>query len=475
MRPLLRLTAWCAAALWLTACGGGDSLDRIERDGKLRMMTRNGPDTYYVDKGEPAGFEYQLATRFADHLGVELEVVPEHSVMDILQGMRRDQADFAAAALSITASREREFAFGLPYDEIRPEVLYLSGQRRPRKLTDLIGGRLVVSRGSSHADTLAFLKELEPALSWEEIDNAQPSELLEMVAKSEADYTIIDSNAFLTNRSIWPRVRRGFTIDRSDQLAWLFKRGPRHDRLREAANQFIAQMQESGELEHMQDQLFGHAWGIDQVNSQTFNRNVERRLPRFEPLVRQVADEYQMDWHLLAAIAYQESHWNPKARSPTGVRGMMMLTQCTAREMGVDNRLDPLQSLRGGARYYRKLKRRLPEDIHEPDRTWFALAAYNIGRGHLEDARVITERKGGDPHLWDDVAEHLPLLQKQQYYSKTRFGYARGSEPVTYVKNIRHYFSILSWRDAREASPPPPVDTREFLHQSLSGSKLSAL
>ena len=202
---------------------------------------------------------------------------------------------------------------------------------------------------------------------------------------------------------------------------------------------------------------------------------MRRRLPKYEELIQAVADEYQMDWHLLAAIAYQESHWNPYARSPTGVRGMMMLTLNTAREMSVDNRLDASQSLRGGARYFKKIKRLLPADIAEPDRTWFALAAYNIGRGHLEDARVITERQGGDPDRWIDVKARLPLLQRSKYYRGTRHGYARGSEPVTYVKNIRHYYNIMAWQDISKNRPVPPVAAEDYLPEILRSTRLLAL
>jgi membrane-bound lytic murein transglycosylase F len=182
-----------------------------------------------------------------------------------------------------------------------------------------------------------------------------------------------------------------------------------------------------------------------------------------------------MDWHLLAAVAYQESHWDPRAQSRTGVRGLMMLTLPTAREMGVDNRLDPGQSLRGGARYLKNIKRRLPDDISEPDRTWFSLAAYNIGMGHLEDARVITERQGGDPHVWREVMEHLPLLQKSKYYQDARYGFARGEEAVTYVQNIRHYYSILEWQDISDNKPLPPIRVDDHLPEVIRGLSLFAL
>jgi membrane-bound lytic murein transglycosylase F len=178
---------------------------------------------------------------------------------------------------------------------------------------------------------------------------------------------------------------------------------------------------------------------------------------------------------LLAAIAYQESHWNPLATSATGVRGMMMLTLPTAKEMGVKDRLDALQSLRGGARYLKSLKRRLPQRIREPDLTWFALAAYNIGLGHLEDARVITQHQGGNADVWVDVMTYLPWLQKSKHYEKVRYGYARGSEPVTYVQNIRHYYSILQWQDIAQNKPLRPLKPNDYLPQPVRGKRFSAL
>ena len=154
---------------------------------------------------------------------------------------------------------------------------------------------------------------------------------------------------------------------------------------------------------------------------------------------------------------------------------MMMLTLPTAREMGVKDRLDPLQSLRGGARYLKNIKRRLPQRITEPDLTWFALAAYNIGMGHLEDARVITQRRGGNPDVWADVNQRLPLLQQSKYYESVRHGYARGSEPVNYVKNIQHYYNILQLHDIARNKPLPPVQTDDYLPAPVRGGKFTAL
>jgi membrane-bound lytic murein transglycosylase F len=170
-------------------------------------------------------------------------------------------------------------------------------------------------------------------------------------------------------------------------------------------------------------------------------------LPRYQDDFEKAAKTFGFDWRLLAAMGYQESHWNPRARSFTGVRGLMMLTQRTAEEMGIENRLDPAQSIRGGSKYVAGLRKRLDESVKEPDRTWMALAAYNVGFGHLEDARRLAEKMGKNPDLWIDVKDILPLLSQQRYYKQTRYGYARGQEPVTYVQNIRRYYDVLIWNE----------------------------
>jgi membrane-bound lytic murein transglycosylase F len=473
--PLNKGSLLALSATLLVACSNSDSLDRIVQRGELLVVSRNGPATFYEDKGGPAGFEHALSSRFADELGVRLRMEVRHDIGDILQSVRRGQADFAAAGLTITPLRQAEFDFSLPYADIQSQVIYYSGTSRPRQIEDLYNNRLVVLAHSSHAESLRQLQPEYPDLKWEEIREAEPQDLMDMVTSGAATFALLDSNEFVAIRSFYPKLRVGFEIPPEGQLAWLFTANSDSDRLRLKVDAFFAAIHADGSLEQLKEQHFGHAWGVTQVDSQTFSRRMRNRLPTYEAEMRAIADEYQLNWHMLAAISYQESHWNPYARSPTGVRGMMMLTSNTALEMGVENRLDPTQSLRGGARYFKKIKRLLPADIEEPDRTWFALAAYNIGRGHLEDARVITERQGGDPHLWADVKLRLPLLQKSKYYRKTKHGYARGSEPVTYVKNIRHYYNILAWQDINKNSTPAPISVDEYLPEILRTSRLSAL
>ena len=160
---------------------------------------------------------------------------------------------------------------------------------------------------------------------------------------------------------------------------WYLGNDSRAKEWREKADQFLKTAAQNGTLEQTKEAYFGSVANASRIESFTFQKAVETQLPKWRPLIEKVAKEFRIDWRLLAAISYQESHWDPTARSPTGVRGMMMLTRPTAKEMGVTNRLDAEQSLRGGARFLNSLLRRLPSDIDDPDRTWMALAAYNIG------------------------------------------------------------------------------------------------
>jgi membrane-bound lytic murein transglycosylase F len=182
-----------------------------------------------------------------------------------------------------------------------------------------------------------------------------------------------------------------------------------------------------------------------------FTYRLENRFPRWKDDLIAAANEFELDWKLLASISYQESHWDPSAKSRTGVRGLMMLTKATASEVGVEDRTNPTESIFGGAQYFKYLLGRIPERVTgESDRVNMALAAYNVGFGHLEDARVLTEKHGDNPNLWSDVRKYLPLLSKRQYYSQTKHGYARGWEPVHYVKQVRSYRKILDWYNMQE-------------------------
>lgn len=460
----------------LSACEQPDSLDAIRSEGELVVISRNSPTTFFLSKNGPAGFEYDLTGLLAEELGVELVMEPAFSLSGIFTRLSRAEADLAAAGLTLTERRAQKYPHSISYFKLIPQVVYVAGTYRPRKLENLLGMSIVVLAGSSHAEALKDLqKDGYPDLQWSEIPEADTMELLELVKAGVAQLAIIDSNEFRVQQSLYPRLKVAFELGAEQDMVWYLPPNLDNGRLLTRINAFIQRLQEDGTLERKREMHFGHTRGVSRIGSHTFTRKMNRSLPPYRTLITQVANEYQMDWHLLAAIAYQESHWNPRATSPTGVRGMMMLTLPTAKEMGVTNRLDAAQSLRGGARYLKNIKRRLPDDIAEPDRTWMALAAYNIGMGHLEDARKITEAQKGNPDLWREVMDRLPLLQKSSFYKNTRYGFARGREAVTYVQNIRHYYSILEWQDIPDNKPLPPVKTEDYLPDAIREIRLLSL
>ncbi len=419
-------------------------LEIVQQRGTLRLVTRQGPITYYVDAKGKTGFEYLLARDFARHLGVELQVTTVESLAQVFNMLGGPNADFAGATLTITPERRKHYRFSAPYDQVEQTVVYRRGTEAPDTIADIQGRPVAVVGDSSHEERLQELKVPYPDLQWTSFDGVEMIELIEMVNAGEIDFAVVDSTTFEAHRTMYPNTASAFDITEPQPLAWAF---PDHgDRsLIRAANRFLADTRESGRLAQLKEQFFSDIEHFSVAGALLFLKRVETRLPRFLARFQRTARELGMDWHLLAAIAYQESHWDPEAVSPTGVKGLMMLTRDTASEMNIDDRQDPAQSIRGGAAYFLDLKSRLPGDIDEPDRTWFALAAYNVGLGHLEDARVLTDRAGRDPHLWSHVRKFLPLLQRKKYYTTVRYGYARGREPVIYVRNVRKYTQLLQW------------------------------
>ena len=431
-------------------------LERVHARGQLVMLTVPGPTTYFEDGRGKNGFDYLIAKAFADSLKVELVVKPQSTLRRLLLSVGGPQGDFAAANLVATEARAESLVFSQPFFEVTQQLVYRRGSKRPKSL-DQLEGELLVITASSHSEQLQNLKDAVPDLRWSEQDDLEMSDLIRMVHEGEITYTVVDSLAYLVNRHIYPRARKAFDIAKPQSTAWAFA-AHNDGTLLNAANAFLDNYIKSGKLASLEQQLFAQTENFSVGDSQRLGQLVARRLPKYEQMFRQTAQHHGMDWALLAAVAYQESHWNPKARSPTGVRGLMMLTMDTAREMKVTNRLNAAQSLEGGAAYLVKLKSRLPQRITEPDRTLLSLAAYNVGFGHLEDARVLTARNGKNPDLWVDIRAHLPLLSKKQFYSTVKYGYARGNEPVLYVDNIQYYKTYLQlYSLSQHDFEPPPV------------------
>lgn len=441
IRALRSLTI--LVCLQCAACAPSKSqLDQILERGELRVVTRNGPTTYFVDREGQTGIEYEMAKALAGELGVRLRIIVAAGIEDILEAVVSGSADIAAAALPQYLVESAGLLAGPSYHWVTDQVVHRYGRRPPASLDDIFPNRLHLTRDAVPPHELERLQNDYPRLTWYIHDDEDSETLLDRVLNGRIAYTVLPSNELAYARQVLPEIRAALTITPPEPLVWAMRK-TRDRSLHSAVDRFIQRINKSGELGKLLDHFYGPVESFDYVDSRTFIRRVDERLPRYREMFEAAAAEFNLDWRLLAAISYQESHWDEDARSPTGVRGLMMLTLPTARRVGINDRLDPQQSLRGGAHYLGELDRSIPARIPEPDRTWMTLAAYNVGLGHLEDARVLTQRQGADPDSWLDVRQRLPLLGSKQWYPQTKHGYARGHEPVFFVRRVRRYYSVL--------------------------------
>ena len=442
---------WLAVAVLLLASSGHDQiseLDKIKARGHIIMLTLNGATTYYLGAEGETGFEFELGRAFADFIGVPLEVVTLPHPQALKQALALGQGDFIAAGLPSPVDDAR-LTSGPVYETVAPMVVYRQGSAKPDAIEELSGGSIALLDGKGYETLLIDNGAANAGLEWFVAEDSSIEDLFDAISREEVTYTVADSNVVELNRRFFPAIGIAFDLEPQMNLAWVVRREKRES-LIQVLQAFFDQIQSNNRLAEIKAHHYQADDGYEPVGTFTFMDQVASRLPALKSLFKQAAEQVDLDWALLAAVGYQESHWDPRAVSPTGVRGVMMLTQRTAGQLGVDNRLDPEQSILGGARYLRSMLDRLPDRIQMPDRLYLALAAYNIGLGHLEDARVITQRQGKDPDRWLDVKEHLPLLTQERWYRQTRYGYARGYEAVSYVSNIRTFYEILLWMDQRE-------------------------
>lgn len=439
-----RYVCLLAIAAAAAGCSRPSTLQEIRSEGVLHVITRNAPSVYYEGRDGPTGYDYELARRFAEDLGVELKVRVADDNTGVLSVIDQDYAHIGLGGFATRPDFENRYHAVPNGIEAESVVVYHRDTDRPESIEDLENQTLHVVADSNHVHQLEQLSKENEGLQWEAHAGLDAAGILARVESGEYPLAIVSSNELELNHVFFPMVHNAFTIGNPSDLLWLFP-GEQDQTLAKAAESFITELRESGVLAQISERFYGHLDRLNYVGARTFVHHVENRLPKYETLFRDYASSYDLDWRLLAAIGYQESHWRPNAVSPTGVRGLMMLTRTTATHIGIKNRLDAEQSIRGGAKYFTVVHRQVPERIPEPDRTWFALASYNVGWGHVEDARRLTEGAGKNPDRWMDVKEFLPLLAQKEWYSKTRFGYARGHEPVIYVQNIRRYYDVLAW------------------------------
>jgi membrane-bound lytic murein transglycosylase F len=447
------------------------TLQQIQKRGYLEVLTLNSATTYYQDIEGANGFEYHLAKWFAESIGVEAKFITISSFADLYPELLFGGGDIVAAGLSTSDSDfSRSVAYGPPYYEVSNQIMYRKTYaERPRKIADLADGSLKAISGTAQIKLLQELQKEHNDLVWIEANDIATEELIEQLGAGEVDYILADSHEIAMQRRYFPELRIAFELGKPRQIRWAFNHSE-DGSLDTAITRFFQQIKEDGRLEQLVHRHYSQVAEFNYSDTQTFTQKIESQLPKYQTLFEKEAIATGLEWQILAAIGYQESHWREHARSPTGVRGLMMLTLTTAKQMKISNRLDAAQSIHGGAKYFASVLKRIPQRIPKPDRIWLALAAYNVGLGHVEDARKITTLRGGDPDRWIDVKKNLPLLARKKWYKDTKYGYARGWEPVKYVENIRQYYGYLIGLESktiRDSSTSRPIVEVNSLAPSL--------
>ncbi len=446
------VTLLLAAALWPSLPWMGKPENRVAgiiARGELRVSTINSPLTYAAINNKDYGLDYELAKRFADYLGVKLKVTVRQNISQLFDDLDAGKTDMLAAGLVYNTERVKNYQAGPTYYSVSQQLVYRVGGNRPRTLAGINAEQLAIAPGHVALNDLQALKESKyPDLNWRVDEKRGTTALMQVVIDGTLEYTVADSVAVSLFQRVHPELAVALDISDEQPVTW-FSEKSEDNSLSAAMLDFFNSMNEDGTLARLEEKYLGHGNDFDYVDTRTFLRAVQNTLPDLKPLFEKYAR--QIDWRLLAAIAWQESHWDPQATSPTGVRGMMMLTRNTAQSLGLTDRTDAEQSLDGGMRYLQDMMAKVPEAIPKDERIWFALAAYNMGYAHMLDAMALTKKQKGNPNSWSDVKQRLPLLSQKPYYSRLKYGYARGHEAYAYVENIRKYhISLVGYLSEQE-------------------------
>lgn len=421
----------------LSACGSSE-LSKIKKNGTITILTTNRATTYYYNRdNEPEGPEYEMTQAFAEYLGVNVEYKLFDSTEALITALQNHEGHIAAASLTKTADRKAKFDFGPTYQETTEYIICHRDKPRIKNNEDFKNTEVTVAAGTSFIETL----KRHPEISWQISDQYDTASLLAQVATKKIECTVSDSTLYSIERRYHTTLQNKYTLATGSQLGWMINR--KNDALQAAMESWFSTYQNDGHLATIINKYYGFVEIFDYVDTHKFLKRIKTRLPPYKDFFLDAAAIHKISPTTLAAQSYQESHWNRKAKSPTGVRGLMMLTQPVAKSLGVTNRLHASQNIYAGAKFYAKMKAMFPQ-VTEPDRTWLALAAYNVGRGHFRDAQNLAKKLNKDPNKWYEMKEVLPLLAQEEFHKDLRYGYARGNEPVRYVMRIRNYQELLA-------------------------------
>ena len=415
-------------------------LQGILKAGEITVCTRNNAHCYYLYREQAMGFEYELAKAFADYLGVKLKVRIAEKWEGMIPALTKGTSSFIAASMTIMPKRKKLVSFSNGYMPIQQYIIIHRNNRSIRCPDDLAGKTVHVREGTSYEEKLNLLKNKGIDLEIKLHDDLPTEELIRQVAEGKIEITIADSNIALLNQRYYPQAILACPISEQEFLGWAVNRNARN--LLYRINCFFKTIKENGKFNEIYNKYYANIDTFDYVDLRAYHRRLKSRLPKYKKIIMEAADYHGFDWRLIAAQIYQESHFNSKARSYSGAKGLMQLTSSTARSLGVKNILNPEQNISAGVQHLKDLYNYF-EKAEGLNRLFIALAAYNVGQGHILDARNIAREMNLDPDKWSSISTTLPLLTHQKHYKKAIYGYCMGTQPIEYINKIMIYYDIL--------------------------------
>ncbi|MBV6641185.1 MAG: transporter substrate-binding domain-containing protein [Cyclobacteriaceae bacterium] len=426
-------------------------IDEIRSDGKLRVLTIYSSTSYFLYRGQTMGFEYELLKRFAEFLDLELEIIVAKDIDSLFYQLNEGQVDLVAHGLTVTEQRKRQVSF--------TEYLYLTHQvliqKKPDNWRDmkwsdlqntivhdaieLIGDTVSVRRNSAYHERLTNLSK---EIGGQIVINPLPGhlstdEIIKMVVDGEIKYTVADNNLAKINASFYPVLHIDVPISFSQRIAWAVRKTS--PKLLSSANQWLEEMKDTVDYYVIYNKYFENERSFRQrIKSDFYSLNNEK-ISQYDHIIKRYADGINWDWRLLSALIYQESRFKPEANSWADAAGLMQVMPSTAEELGIKDISDPEENIKGGTRYLEQLWEKFDMVKDSVQRIKFTMAAYNCGMYHVIDAQALAKAEGLNPTRWDDNVEDMILeLSYPNVYNQpiVKFGYVRGIEPYTYVRQI---------------------------------------
>ena len=435
--------------------------DEIKKRRVLRVLLRNNAASYFLYRGELMGFEYELAREFANYHGLRLEVVVPPTYRELTTWLLEGRADIALGFLEPDSLQRRlGVEFSEPYHYARQHIV-VHKDDSTSSLADLDGQTILVRHQSHYWKRLSRLQNQGAGFSLHAADdNVETEQLIELVAHGKHKATMADQH--LLDIEIAKSVPVRSTYSMEQEVPHSIALRNRNPLLKQALDEFVKRIYKSEFYNVTYIEYFKNRQSVQRLARGRVVDALKGQISPYDDLVRKYSDRYGFDWRLVTAQMYQESRFDPSAKSPFGARGLMQLMPRTAKEMGVNDINDPASSIRGGIKYLDWLRDRFDADLPISDRLWFTLASYNAGAGHVQDARRLAAQLGRDPDRWFGHTEQaMLLLERKQYAQKARYGYVNGSEPVNYVRDIKQRFE--AYVDlSRNIAMTGPVDQPEL-------------